>query len=237
MTGECLAVSICLGGMCPVWGGIPIDSKGFRMAAAVARAYSHGSSVAQTAGEDADVTRLGQIVRDFSFGRKEVMLSSGVSSGFYFDMKPSMLNPEGASLIAKLIFEQCRAVEAELVGGLEMGAVPITGAVCQYSFGTGHPIDGFFVRKKAKEHGAQKLVEGLAPGVSVRGKRVVIVDDVTTTGKSALQVVTALRAEGANVVLAISIVDREEGAVENFRAEGITLVPLLTASRFLNDQA
>ena len=204
------------------------------MAAATARAHSFDSFAHQPPAEASDLARLGEIVRDFSFGRKDVVLSSGNPSTFYFDMKPSMLNPEGASLIAKLIFDQCRAVHAELVGGLEMGAVPITGAVCLHSFKEGSPIDGYFVRKKAKEHGAKKLVEGLAPGVSVKGKRVVIVDDVTTTGKSALQVVTALREEGAEVVLAISIVDREEGAIANFEAEGITLVPLLTASRFLN---
>ena len=204
------------------------------MAAATARAHSFNSSATASGAESADVARLGEIVRDLSFGRKQVTLSSGVPSTFYFDMKPSMLDPEGASLIAKLIYEQCREVKAELVGGLEMGAVPITGAVCLYSRDKEMPIAGYFVRKAAKEHGAKKLVEGLGPNVSLKGKRVVIVDDVTTTGKSALKVVTALREEGAEVLLAISIVDREEGAVDNFAAEGIKLVPLLSASRFLD---
>jgi orotate phosphoribosyltransferase len=145
-----------------------------------------------------------------------------------------MMDPEGAYLIADRILREAKAVGAEFVGGLEMGAVPITGAVCQHSFRTEHPVHGFFVRKKAKEHGAKKLIEGLPMGQTLFGKRVVIVDDVTTSGASALVAMQACRAEGAEVVLVISIVDREEGASEVFAKEHVPFRSLYQASMFLS---
>ena len=118
-----------------------------------------------------DLARLAEIVRANSFGRKEVMPASGRPSSFYFDMKPSVLSPEGAFLITKLLFERCRAAGAAFVGGFEMGAVPITGGIVCYSHQRGAPIAGFFVRKAAKEHGARKRVEGLGPTESIAGRR------------------------------------------------------------------
>ena len=191
------------------------------------------AAVTADAPATSDVERLAAIVGALSFGRKDVVLASGRPSHFYFDMKPSMLNPEGAFLVTKLLFARCRAAGAAFVGGLEMGAVPITGGIVAYSHQRGEPIAGFFVRKAAKEHGARKLIEGLAPGASLAGKRVVVVEDVTTTGGSAQKVVAALREMGAAIDTVLTIVDREEGAVETFAAEGIALVPLLKASRFL----
>jgi orotate phosphoribosyltransferase len=182
------------------------------------------------------VTRdpLEEIIFRKSFGRGAVTLSSGKTSTFYFDMKPSMFDPEGAHLIAERILREATAVGAEFIGGLEMGAVPITGAVCQLSDKSEHPIHGFFVRKSPKEHGAKKLIEGLTKSESLSGKRVVIVDDVTTSGGSALVAVQACKAEAAKVVMVISIVDREEGAAELFAQEKIKFTSLFTASTFLD---
>ena len=177
---------------------------------------------------------LEEIIFRKAFGRGRVTLSSGKESTFYFDMKPAMLDPEGAYLIAERILREAILVGGEYVGGLEMGAVPITGAVCQHSYKTDHPIQGFFVRKKPKEHGAKKQVEGLPKGQSLSGKRVVIVDDVTTSGASALLAVEACRAEGAEVVLVIAIVDREEGASEAFAEWEIRFKALYQASTFLS---
>ena len=98
-----------------------------------------------------------------------------------------MLDAEGAALLAELTLDALRSERIDYVGGLEMGAVPIAGAIAQLSFMQGEPIQAFFVRKKPKEHGAKLKVEGLAPGESLKGKRVVIVEDVTTTGGSAHQ--------------------------------------------------
>ncbi len=182
---------------------------------------------------DRDRAALFEIIRTSSFGRKDVILSSGKPSTFYFDMKPTMMNPEGAHLIARLILPLVREVRGDYIGGLEMGAVPITGAILTHSFEQGTPVHGFFVRKKQKEHGARKLVEGLREGDTLMGKRVVIFDDVCTSGASAMVAAEACRASGAEVVQALAIVDRDEGAAELFAREGIPFKAWFTAAEFL----
>lgn len=183
---------------------------------------------------DEEARALFDIIYRLSFGRGDVTLSSGKKSDYYFDMKPSMLDPQGAHLIAKGLLAEVLAAGGEYVGGLEMGAVPITGAICQLSYTMGMPVFGFFVRKKAKDHGARKLIEGLKTGETLRGKRVVIVEDVTTSGASALVAVEACRQEGADVRLVVSVVDRCEGAAETFANEGIAFKSLFVAADFLN---
>lgn len=178
--------------------------------------------------------RLADIIFARSFGRAKVVLASGRESDFYFDMKPSMLDPEGASLIAGQLFEALKGSGAEYVGGLEMGAVPITGGVCQHSFEHGQPFKGFFVRKQAKGHGAKKLVEGLTRGETLAGKKVVILEDVTTTGESAWKAIEAIQETGAQVIAVISLVDREEGAADFFAGKGMTFTSLFKASEFLS---
>jgi orotate phosphoribosyltransferase len=116
-----------------------------------------------------------------------------------------------------------------------MGAVPLAGAVAQLSWLKGHPIAAFFVRKKPKEHGARLAVEGLAKNESLQGKRVVIVEDVTTTGESALKAVDAVRDAGGEVVLVLTMVDREEGAAETFAEAGLAFRWLFRASEYLRD--
>ncbi|HEY5828341.1 MAG TPA: orotate phosphoribosyltransferase, partial [Hyphomicrobiaceae bacterium] len=122
--------------------------------------------------------------------------------------------------------------KVDYIGGLEMGAVPLATAVAVASHAQGRPIAAFFVRKQAKEHGARKLVEGLAPGESLQGKRVVILEDVTTTGGSAMKAIEAVRAEGAVIDRVISVVDRLEGAADAFKAAGIPFTALLTTTDF-----
>ena len=170
-------------------------------------------------------------VRSFSTGG-ETKLVSGRSTNFYFNMKPSMLHPEGAHLMATLILEALRGARVDLIGGLEMGAVPLATAVAVVSQAQGRPLAAFFVRKQAKEHGARKLVEGLAPGETLRAKRVVILEDVTTTGGSSLKAIEAVRAEGAVIERVITVVDRLEGAEETFKAAGIPFTAILTAADF-----
>ena len=130
--------------------------------------------------------RLADIIRKRSFGRGEITLASGRKSDFYFNLKPTMLDPEGAALLAEMSLDALKDDKVDYIGGLEMGAVPIAGAIAQLSWLKGRPIAAFFVRKKPKEHGARLAVEGLAKGESLAGKRIVIVEDVTTTGGSAL---------------------------------------------------
>ena len=180
--------------------------------------------------------RLLEIIRVKSFGRGEITLASGRKSDFYFNMKPTMLDPEGALLTASLLLE---ALEQEwmghvdYIGGLEMGAVPLVGALAALSAQRGKPLHAFFVRKKPKEHGAKLLIEGLALGESLKGKRVVVIEDVTTTGKSALKAANAARESGATVEMVLTVVDREEGAGDNLAAAGLSFCALFWADEFL----
>jgi len=114
-----------------------------------------------------------------------------------------------------------------------MGAVPLAGAIAQLSWIKGHPIAAFFVRKKPKEHGARLAVEGLTKGESLQGKRIVIVEDVTTTGGSALKAAEAVRDAGGEIVLVFTMVDREEGATEAFAEAGLEFRSLYKAGEFL----
>src|SRR3989440_8847488 len=114
-----------------------------------------------------------------------------------------------------------------------MGAVPLAGAIAQLSWIKGLPIAAFFVRKKPKEHGARLAVEGLAKGETLEGKRIVIVEDVTTTGGSALKAVEAVRDAGGVIALVFTMVDREEGATETFAEAGLPFLLLYKAGEFL----
>ena len=120
--------------------------------------------------KSASRARLAEIIRKRSFGRGEITLASGRKSDFYFNLKPTMLDPEGAALLAELTYEALKDDNLDFVGGLEMGAVPLAGAIAQLSWIKGHPIAAFFVRKKPKEHGARLAVEGLAKGETPAGQ-------------------------------------------------------------------
>jgi orotate phosphoribosyltransferase len=189
----------------------------------------------KTLSKSASRARLHDIIRKRSFGRGEVTLASGRKSDFYFNLKPTMLDPEGAALLAEVTYEALRDDELDYIGGLEMGAVPLAGAIAQLSWLKGHPIAAFFVRKKPKEHGARLAIEGLAREENLEGKRVVVIEDVTTTGGSAMKAVEVLREVGANVVLVLTMVDREEGANDTFAQAGLPFRSIYKASEFLKD--
>ncbi len=177
--------------------------------------------------------RLIDLIKERSFQEGPAFkLASGKTSTFYFNMKPTMLDSEGAFLVASLILDQIEGIDADLIGGLEMGAVPIAASVTAIAHTRGRKLPAFFVRKQVKQHGTQALVEGLAKGESMSGKKVVVVEDVTTTGGSALKAAEALKAEGAEIVRIITIVDRLDGAAETFENAGFKFVPLLTLTDF-----
>ena len=183
--------------------------------------------------KSASRARLLEIIRRRSFGRGEVTLASGRKSDFYFNLKPTMMDPEGATLLAELTYEALKDEGFDYIGGLEMGAVPLAGAIAQISWIKGHPIAAFFVRKKPKEHGAKLAIEGLTRDETLAGKRIVVVENVTTTGGSAMKAVETLREAGANVSLVFTMVDREEGAAETFAAAGLPFRALYKAREFL----
>jgi orotate phosphoribosyltransferase len=178
--------------------------------------------------------RLSAIIREKSFGEGEKrMLASGRTSNFYFDMKRTMADPEGASLVGRFMVAQLAAEEEtiDFVGGLAMGAVPVSLAFSLEAYARGAPIPSFWIRPKPKEHGTQASIEGIDP-LALQGCRALIVEDVTTSGGSALQAVARVREAGGLVDIVMTVVDREEGAGEALAQEGLRLIPLFTATDF-----
>jgi orotate phosphoribosyltransferase len=173
--------------------------------------------------------KLFTLLKEKAFRRGRVTLASGRESDFYFDMKPAMLDPDGAALMAELILQQIQDVNADCIGGLEMGAVPLIAPVAMRSPDFGRRLPGFFVRKAVKDHGTKKRVDG----TDIAGKSVVILEDVTTTGGSAMDAVRAVEEAGAKVALVLSILDRGEGAAELYTKAGIPFASLFRAEEFL----
>lgn len=174
-------------------------------------------------------SKLFDLLKEKAFKRGRVVLASGRDSDYYFDMKPVMLDPDGASLMAELILQQLQGVNADCIGGLEMGAVPLIAPVAMRSPDFGRRLPGFFVRKTVKDHGTKKRVDGC----DIAGKTVVILEDVTTTGASAMDAVKAVTEAGAKVALVLSILDRGEGAADLYAKAGIPFKSLFRAEEFL----
>lgn len=176
--------------------------------------------------------RAFEIIRTKSFKRGKFVLASGKESNFYLDMKPSMFDPEGANLLSELVLDRIESLDADYIGGLEMGAVPLVTAVSMLSFLRGkRQLPGFFVRKEVKGHGTKKKIDAVS---DLNGKKVVILEDVTTTGGSALQAVEAVRGAGGDVLLVLSIVDREDGAEKLYAEKNIPFSSLFRVAEFLN---
>jgi orotate phosphoribosyltransferase len=175
--------------------------------------------------------KLFKLIQQRSFARKKTKLVSGKESDFYFDMKPTMFHPEGALLLAEMIFHKLEGLPVDSVGGLAVGAIPLISPLALLSSQKGKLLPGFFVRKDVKEHGTQRRIEGIG---DLKEHNVVILEDVTTTGGSAMLAVTAAREAGANVILVLSVVDREEGASAFFAEQGIPFEALFKASEFLS---
>jgi orotate phosphoribosyltransferase len=183
-------------------------------------------------GSSGDESELFRLVRDRSFRLGTFTLSSGVESDLYFNLKPTMMDPRGANLAARAFLARIAAETVDYIGGLEMGAVPIIAGVAAISDVVGTPIRTFFVRKEAKKHGTMDVIEGLGPGETLSGKRVLIADDVATTGGSILKAVEQARNAGALVDVALVLVDREEGAEAFLARHDLRLVSVFKASEF-----
>lgn len=178
-----------------------------------------------------DEAELLEMIRRRSMRRGRFTLASGRESDLYLNLKPTMMDPRGARLCAEALLARVPA-GADYVGGLEMGAVPVIAAMAALSDARGRPVRTFFVRKTAKDHGTREVVEGLADGESLAGKRVLVIDDVATTGGSALKAIEAARAAGAVVTHALVIVDRGEGGGETLAAAGVDLDSVFTGDDF-----
>jgi orotate phosphoribosyltransferase len=159
------------------------------------------------------------------------ILASGRRSDLYIDARLTTMSPDGMATIGPLALIALREAgwRADAVGGLTMGADPVSCAIAYASALAGAPLRAFTVRKEAKAHGAGKLIEGPFRA----GDRVVVVEDTITTGGSALKAVGAVRAEGGEVLGVLAVVDREEGARATLSAAGVSVVALTRAEEIV----
>ncbi|MCX5717000.1 MAG: orotate phosphoribosyltransferase [Nitrospirae bacterium] len=160
----------------------------------------------------------------FKYSEEPVFkLVSGRMSNYYFNCKAVTLHPEGMYLIGNLIYDMIKNSGAKAIGGLTLGADPVAYAGSYTSYLKGKPIETFVVRKSAKSHGTMQWIEGNVK----EGDRVVIVDDVITTGKSTIEAITRAKEAGFQIVKVIALIDRQEGGRENIEASGYKVDSLI----------
>ena len=169
--------------------------------------------------------RLLALLKRDALKRGKFVLSSGKTSNYYLDGRIITLTPEGAYLVAAIILELIKNKGIDAIGGPTLGADPIVGAIAALSHINKIAVKTFIVRKGAKEHGMQRQIEG--PALK-KGDKVILVDDVATTGGSLIEAREALDKIGVRVEKAIVIVDRQEGAKENLTQAGIKLESIFT---------
>jgi orotate phosphoribosyltransferase len=172
-----------------------------------------------------ELAELSALVRELAVVHGRVTLSSGVEADHYVDLRRVTLHHRGAPLVGRLLRLLTADWAYDAVGGLTLGADPVAAAVLHAAAAEpdAPPVDAFVVRKAAKQHGMQRLVEG----PDVAGRRVLVVEDTSTTGGSPLTAVRAVRAAGAEVVGVATVVDRDTGAREAIEAEGAPYRALL----------
>jgi orotate phosphoribosyltransferase len=164
-----------------------------------------------------DRSALVEQVKGKAVVRQRVTLASGAEADYYVDMRRITLDGVAAPLVGRVMLELTSGLEYDAVGGLTLGADPVATAMLHAAAARGRVLDAFVVRKEGKAHGLQRRIEG-AP---VEGRRVLAVEDTSTTGGSALTAVAALREAGAEVVAVAVVVDRDTGAAERVQAEGL----------------
>ena len=172
--------------------------------------------------------QLLKLFADRSFKRGTFTLASGATSTYYIDGRMSAVYSEGAFLIGRVLYERTKDLAFDAFGGLEVGAVPLTAATAVHYHLNGRKLEGFWVRDKTKTHGMRKLIEG---GVKA-GDRVVVVDDVITSGGSSIKAADAVRELGCEVVQVIALVDRLQGAAKLFREHKLPFQSVFTIRDF-----
>ena len=168
--------------------------------------------------------RLLDLLCEFAYKEGDFVLSSGQQSSYYINCKPVTLHPEGALATGKLLLSMLSA-DVDAVAGLTLGADPMVTAVSVVSALGDRPIPALIVRKEAKGHGTMAYIEG--PTLS-EGANVVVLEDVVTTGKSAMQAVERLRGAGYKVDRILSLIDREQGGAEFYRSVGLEFEAVFT---------
>ncbi|WP_298943323.1 orotate phosphoribosyltransferase [uncultured Microbacterium sp.] len=175
-------------------------------------------TLASTPALENDRQTLIGLIQDEAVFHGDFTLSSGKKATYYVDMRKLTLDHRAAPAIGRLVLDVVRDLPVDAVGGLTLGADPIANAVLHASVQTGTPVDAFVVRKEPKDHGRGRQIEG----AEVAGKRVVIVEDTSTTGQSPLKAAEVARAAGAEVVAVVTVVDRKTGAQAAVEAAGYT---------------
>jgi orotate phosphoribosyltransferase len=155
-------------------------------------------------------TRLKELYRTRAFSFGTFTLASGQTSSYYINSKRVLFYSEAVALLGELLYQATSDLPIQAIGGLEVGAIPMAAAAAMRFHQHGRPIEGFFVRKEAKGHGAKQRVEGEVKS----GDRVAIIDDVLTTGGSVLQAIAEVERIGATVLRVVCVVDRLQGARE-----------------------
>jgi len=173
--------------------------------------------------------KLFKLLNKEALKRGKFILSSGQESNYYLDGRVITLTPEGAYLVAGIILDMIKDEVLDAIGGPTLGADPIVGALAVLSYINKQPIKSFIVRKQAKEHGTQRQVEG--PELK-KGARVILIDDVATSGKAILEAKQALDKIGVIAQKAIVIVDRNQGASENLAKSGLKLEAIFKIADF-----
>lgn len=167
--------------------------------------------------------KLQNLIIDKAYFKEKITLSSGKTSDYYIDARIVTLDAEGVFLTASIILDMVKDLDLDAIGGPTLGADPLIGAINVLCFQTNKNISSFIIRKSAKPHGKQRQTEG--PELK-KGSKVVIIDDVATTGKAFLQSIDVLTEMGAEVLKAICIVDRQEGAKEALKDKGVELLSI-----------
>ncbi|PZU26410.1 MAG: orotate phosphoribosyltransferase [Microbacterium sp.] len=165
-------------------------------------------TVASTPALESDRQSLIALIGDEAVFHGDFTLSSGKKATYYVDMRKLTLDHRAAPAIGRLVLDIVRDLDVDAVGGLTLGADPIANAVLHASVAAGTPVDAFVVRKEPKDHGRGRQIEG----AEVAGKRVVIVEDTSTTGGSPLKAAQVVKDAGADVVAVVTVVDRKTGA-------------------------
>jgi orotate phosphoribosyltransferase len=168
--------------------------------------------------------RLLELLRRDAFQTGEFTLASGVKSDYYIDGRLLTLSSDGARVLGELILDMIGGEEVDAVGGMTMGADPIVGAVLALADLRGRRLHGFLCRKQPKDHGTGQQIEGNLAA----GHKVLMVEDVITTGGSTLRAIEAVEKVGGGVVRVISIVDRLAGGAEAFAEKGVRYTPIFT---------
>ena len=179
-----------------------------------------------------DQELLTSLLAERSSKKGHFILASGRQSEFYIDARLTTMSPDGLAVIGRLglsTIEQS-GWRVDAVGGMTLGADPVSYAISYASAGLMHPLRAFTVRKEAKTHGTGKLIEG--PFKS--GDKVVVIEDVITTGGSALRAIEAVHAEGGTISGVLAVVDRQEGGREKLESSGIPVIALVTARQIMS---